>query len=125
MESHTQKPSGRLVEPREDTYFAIAMVFSIMGWLACLVTISPICIVSFMVFFAWLANGLLVAQLKADAVKVEALVAELADGRKVGRAAVALVMVQEHHILVFFGAETAGLAGMIIPFENFASQLWR
>lgn len=63
---------AHLTEPREETYFIAALVFSILGWLLCLVTISPMCFILFLVLFAWLANGLLVAQLKADAVKVDA-----------------------------------------------------
>ncbi|MEI8242518.1 MAG: M48 family metallopeptidase [bacterium] len=62
---------SNLTEPREEAYFIIALVFSILAWLACVVTIIPIAYVVVIGLFIWLANGLLVAQLKADAVLVD------------------------------------------------------
>ena len=62
---------SNLTEPRENVYFRIALVISVLVWLLCVVTISPIIIAGVIALFLWLGNGLLVAQLKADAVKVE------------------------------------------------------
>ena len=62
---------ANLTEPKENVYYRIALVISILVWLVCVVTISPIIIVGIIGLFMWLGNGLLVAQLKADAVKVE------------------------------------------------------
>ena len=59
-----------LTEPREEAYFTVALVFSILVWLVCVVTIIPIFYVVVIGLFIWLANGLLVARLKADAVRV-------------------------------------------------------
>lgn len=63
---------ANLTEPREEAYFIVALIFSIMIWLLCVVTIIPIFYALFIGLFIWLANGLLVAQLKADAVRVVA-----------------------------------------------------
>ncbi len=63
---------SNLTVPREKTYFNLALVVSIIGWLICVVTISPILIIGLLALFAWLGNGLLVAQIKADAVKADA-----------------------------------------------------
>jgi len=60
-----------LTEPREEAYFIVALVFSILVWLVCVITIVPIVYVVLIGLFIWLANGLLVAQLKADAVLVD------------------------------------------------------
>lgn len=60
-----------LTERRETVYYRIAFVFSVILWLLCVVTISPIIIIGFVALFLWLGNGLLIAQLKADAVKVD------------------------------------------------------
>ena len=59
-----------LTESREETYFTVALVFSILVWLVCVITIIPIVYVVLIGLFIWLANGLLVARLKADAVRV-------------------------------------------------------
>lgn len=63
---------SNLTEPREKTYFGIVLAVSIVVWLLCLIAISPIIIIGCIAGFTWLANGLLVAQLKSDAVKVDA-----------------------------------------------------
>jgi Zn-dependent protease with chaperone function len=62
---------SNLMAPGESTYFAIALVISCLVWLACVVAIFPILIIVALGLMVWLGNGLLVAQLKADAVKVE------------------------------------------------------
>lgn len=62
---------SNLTERREKTYFLLALAFSIVVWLVCAVMIFPLLMVGMMVIFLWLGNGLLVAQLKADAVKVD------------------------------------------------------
>ncbi len=61
---------SNLTEQREKTYFGLALAISIVVWLGCAVTIFPLLIVGVVALFVWLGNGLLVAQLKADAVKV-------------------------------------------------------
>lgn len=62
---------SNLTEPREKVYFRIVLFISIIVWIVCMVTIFPIIIVGVIGLFIWLGNGLLVAQLKADAVKVD------------------------------------------------------
>ena len=61
---------ANLTERRENAYFGLALAISIVVWLVCAVTIFPLLIVGVIALFVWLGNGLLVAQLKADAVKV-------------------------------------------------------
>ena len=60
-----------LSDPREETYFGFALVFSILVWIVCVVTIIPILYVLGISLFVWLGNGLLIASLKAEAVKVD------------------------------------------------------
>ena len=62
---------ANLTESMENLYFAFALAISIVVWLVCAITIFPILIVGVLALFVWLGNGLLVAQLKADAVKVD------------------------------------------------------
>lgn len=61
---------SNLREPREEGYFIVALVFSILAWLACIIAIIPVVYAVVIGLFIWLGNGLLVAQLKADAVQV-------------------------------------------------------
>jgi len=69
---HDSLNLSNLTEPREITYYRLALCISIIGWLICVVTISPILIIGILALLAWLGNGLLVAQIKADAVKADA-----------------------------------------------------
>jgi Zn-dependent protease with chaperone function len=66
-----QLNADQLVEPRESTYFTVAAVISILVWLICIVTVVPIFYILLFGFFIWLGNGLLVAQLKSEAVQVD------------------------------------------------------
>ena len=63
---------SQLTDPQEKTYFGFALVFSILVWIVCVVTIIPILYVLGISLFVWLGNGLLIASLKAEAVKVDA-----------------------------------------------------
>jgi len=66
-----QLNADQLVEPRESTYFTVAAVISILVWLICVVTVVPIFYILLFGFFIWLGNGLLIAQLKSEAVQVD------------------------------------------------------
>lgn len=57
---------------REKVYFALVLVFSILVWLLAAMTIVIPMILVLVALFTWLASGLLVAQLKADAVRIDA-----------------------------------------------------
>ncbi len=63
---------SQLTDPREKTYFGFALVFSILVWILCVVTLIPILYVLGISLFVWLGNGLLIASLKAEAIKVDA-----------------------------------------------------
>lgn len=60
-----------LTEPREVIYGRLAMFVSLIAWGACVVMIVPIMFALAAGILLWLGNGLLIARLKADAVKVE------------------------------------------------------
>lgn len=62
-----------LVSSKENFYKIILLVFSILVWLAIAVsfiTIIPIFIVLVIAFLMWIANGLLIAHLRSEGVKV-------------------------------------------------------
>ncbi len=61
-----------LTLPKEGTYFVFALVFSILVWLGLAATLIWIPILLLFALFTWLGHGLLIAQLQADAVKVDA-----------------------------------------------------
>lgn len=63
--------AAQLTEPREAGYFMAALVVSILVWAACAILIVPILVALGLALSLWLANGLLVAQLKAEAVKID------------------------------------------------------
>jgi len=56
---------------KEKIYFAVVLAFAIAMWLALAMTIFGLLIAAVFAAFAWLAQGLLVAQLRADGVKVD------------------------------------------------------
>lgn len=64
-----------VVSPKEKLYFKIAIVFAAIGWLILTIfTVGFIWpILAVIAFFVWLANGLLIASLKGDAVSVHPL----------------------------------------------------
>ncbi|MFI5337115.1 MAG: M48 family metalloprotease [Opitutales bacterium] len=67
-------PSGlapaNLTLPKERTYFAWVLVLSILIWALLAVTIFGIFYAALIGFLLWLGNGLLVAHLRSEAVKV-------------------------------------------------------
>ncbi len=60
-----------LTLPKEKSYFAWVLIISIFFWLALAVTIFGLFYAAFIGFFLWLGNGLLVAHLRAEAVRVD------------------------------------------------------
>lgn len=62
---------SNMTERRENAYFGLALAISVAVWILCAVAIFPLLIFVIMALFVWLGNGLLIAQLKADAVKVD------------------------------------------------------
>lgn len=61
---------GRLSTPKESTYFSLVLIISILVWLALAITIVGLAYAAAFAVFLWLGNGLLVAYLRAEAVKV-------------------------------------------------------
>jgi Zn-dependent protease with chaperone function len=70
-EKHAHAAGVPAIDPREQRYFVVALVVSILVWLVCVATVTPLIYVGGMALFMWLANGLLVAELEANAVKVD------------------------------------------------------
>lgn len=62
-------PAQRTV-PKEGTYFAVALVVSILVWICLAISIVGLFYGALFAAFAWLGNGLLVAHLRAEAVQV-------------------------------------------------------
>ena len=56
---------------KEGTYFSFVLVISILFWLAIAISIIGIFYALFIGFFVWLGNGLLVAHLRSEAVRVD------------------------------------------------------
>ena len=65
----TLTPAQRTV-PKEGTYFAVALVISIIVWLGLAISIIGLFYGALFALLAWLGNGLLVAHLRAEAVQV-------------------------------------------------------
>ncbi len=61
-----------LIDPREKRYFGFVLAISILAWCVCSATIFLMFYAVVIGLFIWMANGLLVAQLKSNAVKVDA-----------------------------------------------------
>jgi len=61
---------GQIKLNKEDTYFAIVAVFAILCWFAVALTIIGLIYGLLIAFFIWLANGLVIAHLKAESVLV-------------------------------------------------------
>ena len=59
-----------LILPKEKTYFRIVLILAVVLWGLVAVTMVGLVIVLVIAFFSWLANGLFVANLKADCVLV-------------------------------------------------------
>ena len=62
---------ANLTLPRENTYLAFVIMFSVILWAAALMTVFLVVIGLFLAIAIWFANGLLVARLKAEAVKID------------------------------------------------------
>ena len=62
---------GNLTLPKEGTYFVFVLVISLLFWALLAVSIIGIFYALFIGFFVWLGNGLLVAHLRAEAVRVD------------------------------------------------------
>lgn len=60
-----------LTLPRENTYLAFVIIFAVILWAAAAMTVFLVVIGLFMAIALWFANGLLVARLKAEAVKID------------------------------------------------------
>lgn len=56
--------------PKERTYFYWVLIISILAWIGLALTIVGLFYAALIGFFLWLGNGLLVAYLRAEAVKV-------------------------------------------------------
>jgi Zn-dependent protease with chaperone function len=63
--------TGNLNVGKEDTYFVFVLIISILFWLAIAATIVGLFYAVLIGFFLWLGNGLLVALLRAEAVRVD------------------------------------------------------
>jgi Zn-dependent protease with chaperone function/competence protein ComGC len=63
---------ANLTLPKEKSYFTWVLIISILFWLVLAVTIVGLFYAAFIGFFLWLGNGLLVAHLRAEAVRVDA-----------------------------------------------------
>jgi Zn-dependent protease with chaperone function len=61
-----------LALPKETVYFSLVLVISLIVWALLVVLIVPIIYGLIILVFIWFANGLLVARLRADGVKVDA-----------------------------------------------------
>ncbi|MDD2764044.1 MAG: M48 family metalloprotease [Opitutaceae bacterium] len=118
-----------LTLPKERTYFSLVLIFSILVWL--LLAVSIIGLIYAAVFAAvfWLANGLMVARLRSEAVKVDerqmpelhALLREVCG--RLGVAPVpALYVVQAGGTLNAFAARHAG-RGFVVVFSDFLEAL--
>ena len=60
-----------LTLPKENTYFVIMLIISVLFWLAIALSIIGLFYAAFIGVFLWLGNGLLVAHLRSEAVRVD------------------------------------------------------
>ena len=63
--------SSNLTVAKEGTYYSFVLVISILFWVALTISIVGIFYALFIGFFLWLGNGLLVAHLRSEAVRVD------------------------------------------------------
>lgn len=61
---------GGLNAPKESTYFAFVVIISVLVWIALAVSIAGLFYAAMFGVFLWLGNGLLIAYLRAEAVRV-------------------------------------------------------
>ena len=62
---------SNLTVQKERTYHTLVLVLSILFWLAITVSIIGIFYAAFIGFFLWLGNGLLVAYLRSESIRVD------------------------------------------------------
>ena len=62
---------ANLTLPKEQTYFAFVLVVSVLVWGLLAVSLIGLAYAAFFAFFLWLGNGLLVARLRSEAVRVD------------------------------------------------------
>ena len=62
---------GTLTHPKEQTYFIFVVIVSVLVWLILTVTIFGLIYAAIFAVFLWLGNGLMVASLRSEAVKVD------------------------------------------------------
>jgi len=63
--------ASNLTLPKENTYFTIVLIVSILFWIGIALSIIGLFYAAFIGFFLWLGNGLLVAHLRSEAVRVD------------------------------------------------------
>ena len=61
-----------LPSPKEGKYFTIAATVSVILWILIVITLVGIIYALFGALFAWIANGLLIARIKSESVKIDA-----------------------------------------------------
>jgi Zn-dependent protease with chaperone function/competence protein ComGC len=61
---------GNLTLPKEGTYFVYVLILSLLFWALIAISIIGIVYAVFIGFFVWLGNGLLIAYLRSEAVRV-------------------------------------------------------
>jgi len=106
---------GTLVLPKEQTYYRILLVISLIAWLLVVVTVIGLIYGALVAFFVWLVNGLLVARLKSEAVHVtpeqlpELYAAHQEVCGKLGLAEIPdLYLLQSHGVLNAFATRHSG-----------------
>lgn len=62
--------SANLTLPKEGTYFVFVLILSILFWVLIAVSLIGIVYAVFIGFFVWLGNGLLIAYLRSEAIRV-------------------------------------------------------
>jgi len=62
---------NNLTLAKEDKYFTLVLIISILVWLAVVISIIGIFYAGLFAFIAWIGNGLLTAHLRAEAVRVD------------------------------------------------------
>lgn len=61
---------GNLINPKENTYFYVMLVISIIVWALAVISIFGLIIVAGLGIVAWFAHGLLVARLRSESVRI-------------------------------------------------------
>lgn len=114
---------------KERTYFVLVLVFSILVWVVLVVTIFGLIYAAIFAVVFWLANGLMVARLRSEAVKVDerqmpelhAAFREICTRLGMARTP-ALYLVQAGGALNAFAARHAG-RDFVVVFSDFLEAL--